>query len=215
MKNLDECKNIIEIRAKQRGHADIDAVFTKLESKDLLATYIVVKSFDPEELVSIVNAMLSTCPRDVLDTWYKDYWTKVRVLVGDWTKVSNNIEFAACTENIAITYPMCSNSAEIKYLTNLLLPFETSILDLNTYETSHDSSYVISFNDVSISLGKYIVQLVHIFAEIYIEKGVLPNNPGISLSSQAPQNYSFSYDRIDGGATEVSTFTHIATAYLK
>jgi len=66
-------------------------------------------------------------------------------------------------------------------------------LDCQRFEIKTNSSFQIFFHFSKMTLPKFILQLVHIFAEIGIEKGLPESLPAIYFKKEEPKNYEYKY----------------------
>ena len=211
-----ETYKILNERAQKRGFSNVEEALAFVESGELQALYVIVKDFSLEDLYKGINKLLVEKKND-LDYWYNKSWTKTIVLAGNPKKLKNKFQFVYSSDNIGLIGPVFQKNKVANELINLLIPLRSKKLDLTKFTSNDNNNFKFIFNNIDLSLGKFIVQLVHMLAEIGLEQNGLVTLPSIEVSGKSnleKTDYTYKYLRIDGGFTEVDPFTHIATGVI-
>lgn len=209
-------KDILETlntRAVNRGFSSLNHAMDFLNTSDLEALYIVVKKYSLKDIFDGCKAI--SAKTNKTSYWYKNCWTKTIVLAGDPSKLTAKFAFFYATENVGFIGPLLQSSKEAKKLTTLLPQLNTSSEYLEKYKSVKNAKCRFIFNNLNLSLGKFIVQLVHMIVEI--DKDVaITEEPSIEMFNSLEQleNSKYTYLRIDGGKTEIAPYTHVATGIM-
>lgn len=211
-----EIYDILNARAIKRGFVSLKDAIDYLNKNDLQALYVIVKEYNFDDIWKGINTILEKNISE-LDFWYRKCWTKTVVLAGNPQKVSSRFPFKYYSGSLGLIGPIYQSEKIAKQLTmNYFVPLETAPLNLKRFQEKASKNFKFIFKDVDLGLGKFIVQLVHMLAEIGIEKQRVLEKPSIEVSNKDIKNeYSYKYLRIDGGGGGLRPFTLTATAILR
>ncbi len=203
----------LNTRALNRGFNNLDHAVTFLDTADLEVVYVVVKKYSFKDIYDGCKLLSAKTTKD--GYWYKNCWTKTIVLAGDPIKLAKRYRFYYVTENVGFVGPVLQSTIVAKRLTALLPALATKPKNIEHYKHDSPSNIKLLFKTMDLSLGKFIVQLIHMIVEM--DKDVeLTEEPaiGVLYSLEHLTDAKYTYLRIDGGKTEVEPFTHIATGVV-
>lgn len=212
---MEDVFSILEKRAKERGFINLKEALMFLQKNELAVVYLVVKEYSLIEIVKAIRTVLKKTDKEKINFWYQKCWTKTIILAGNPLKIKDFFPFIYLSPQLGVLGPLLSSEKMARALVmNYTVPLKTSPIEVKRFEEEGDKNFVIVFNDLKLSLGKFITQLVHILAETGIENQILPSKPTIIIGKRFPKDYFYKYERIDGGLSELEPFTHTATAFL-